>query len=113
MRVKKAKYSNQITNGYHSKKESKRAGILKLLEKAGEIQDLKEQVVFILAPAYYVQGINGKPVCVLREVKYIADFVYIKNGQQIVEDSKGFRTKEYKKKKRLMKSILGIEILET
>lgn len=109
---KKSKYSSVKTNGYDSKKEARRASDLKLLERAGEISDLQEQVPFVLAPAYYVKGIK-KDVCVLREMKYIADFVYTDKGKTVVEDCKGFKTKEYKKKKRLMKSILGIDILET
>jgi hypothetical protein len=113
--MKRHKYSAVKTNGYDSKKEAKRAGILKLLEKAGEIKDLKEQVPFILCPAQYVTGFNGKEVCARREMKYIADFVYVdtKTGEMVVEDSKGFKTSEYKKKANLMRKIYGITIKET
>jgi hypothetical protein len=110
---KKSKYSNTKTNGYDSKKESKRAGVLKMLNKGGAISELQEQVPFVLAPAQYVTNTKGKQVCARRELKYIADFVYIQNGLKIVEDCKGFKTKEYIKKKNLMKRIFDIEIKET
>lgn len=110
---KKSKYSNEKTNGYDSKKESARATVLKMLEKKGAITNLQEQVPFVLAPSQYVLNTKGKKVCARREMKYIADFVYIENGKTVVEDCKGFRTKEYVKKKNLMKRILEIEIKET
>lgn len=110
---KKAKYSNIKTNGYESKKESKRAEVLKILNKSGVISELQEQVSFVLAPAQYVKNIKGKEVCARREMKYIADFVYIENELKIIEDCKGFKTKEYIKKKNLMKRIFEIEIKET
>jgi hypothetical protein len=110
---KKHKYSAQKTNGYDSKKEAKRAEVLKMLERAGEITNLREQVPYVLCPAQYLKGFNGKEICARREMKYIADFVYVRYGQEVVEDSKGFRTPEYKKKANLMRRIYGIEILET
>ena len=41
-----------------------------------------------------------------------ADFVYNENGTERVIDTKGFRTKEYQLKKKMMRSLLGIEIIE-
>ena len=87
--------------------------MLKDEESRGMICNLKEQVSFELIPAQYVIGFNGKPICARRAMKYKADFVYIRDGNEIVEDTKGFRTAEYKKKARLMKRVLGIEILES
>lgn len=110
---KKSKYHNTKVCGYDSRKEYERANVLKLLEQQGLISDLHEQVSFVLCPAQYVDGYMGKPVCARREMKYIADFVYIEDGVSVVEDCKGFRTDEYKKKKNLMKRIYGIEIRET
>ena len=86
---------------FDSKKESQRYCELKMLEKAGKIQDLQLQVEFMLIPAQY-REVNGKNKCVERACKYIADFVYTENGQRIVEDTKGFRTDVYKIKKKLM-----------
>lgn len=112
-KIKKHKYSAQKTNGYDSKKEAKRAEVLKVMEQAGEITNLREQVPYVLCPAQYVKGFNGKEICARREMKYIADFVYIQDGKEVVNDAKGFRTKEYKKKANLMKKVFGITILET
>jgi len=45
--------------------------------------------------------------------KYVADFTYYdKQGNYIVEDTKGFKTADYKRKKKWMKSVHGIEIKE-
>lgn len=98
----KSKYRNEKTelDGviYDSKKEARRAAELNLMLKNGEIITLARQVRFRL-----VQGIE-----------YVADFVYItKDGEQIIEDVKGMKTGVYKLKKKLMKEIRGIEILET
>lgn len=44
----------------------------------------------------------------------MADFVYTtEDGAQIIEDVKGMKTDVYKLKKKLMKELRGIEILET
>ena len=45
--------------------------------------------------------------------KYIADFTYIENGEYVVEDTKGKKTSDYKRKRKWMKNILGIEIKES
>ncbi len=102
-----SKYGNKPTNGYASKREAKRAHEIKLLERAGLISDVREQVVFELAPSVVIQGRKRPPL------RYIADFVYVENGEEITEDCKGFRTAEYRIKRHLMASVHGIQILET
>ena len=93
---------------FDSKKEAKRYQELILLERAGVISDLQRQVKFVLIP---VQRINGKVV--ERECSYIADFVYKdKEGNTIVEDTKGVKTKDYIIKRKLMLWIHGIRIKE-
>jgi hypothetical protein len=48
------------------------------------------------------------------ECKYVADFEYVDDkGKRIIEDVKGYKTREYKQKRRLMRKQHGIEILET
>ena len=47
-----------------------------------------------------------------REVSYVADFVYTENGKRIVEDTKGFKTKDYIIKRKLMLHVHGIRIKE-
>lgn len=106
-----SKYSNVKYNGYDSKREAKRAAELKLLEKAGVISHLQEQVVYELIPSQY-RIVNGKKKCVERAVKYIADFQYVENGNTVVEDAKGFRTDVYRIKKKLMLYFHDIQIKE-
>lgn len=80
--MKVSKYRNKKTNGYDSAKEAYRAGKLKLLERAGEITDLQEQVVFMLQDKFKRDG------KVERAITYVADFVYMQDGKKIVEDVK-------------------------
>lgn len=108
---------------FDSRKEARRFQELRLLEQAGEISDLRLQVKFQLippqrAPSFevYKSGPNKgrrKPGKLLEhECSYIADFVYIKNGETVVEDSKGFKTDVYIIKRKLMLERYGIQIRE-
>lgn len=106
-----SKYNNAKYNGYDSKREAKRAAELKLLEKAGVISHLQEQVVYELIPSQY-RIVNGKKKCIERAIKYIADFQYVENGNTVVEDAKGFRTEVYRIKKKLMLYFHDIQIKE-
>ena len=92
---------------FDSKKEARRYKELLLLEKAGAIQDLQTQVKYVLIPS---QRIDGKVV--ERECAYKADFVYTENGETVVEDTKGFKTKDYIIKRKLMLKEYGIRIRE-
>lgn len=106
-----AKYGNRKVTAdgqtFDSRKEYRRFCELRLLEKAGEVADLRRQVRFELLPA---QRIDGKVV--ERSVTYIADFTYTENGQTVVEDTKGVRTKEYILKRKMMLFFHGIVIKE-
>ena len=108
---------------FDSKKEAKRYQELLLLEKAGAIQNLQRQVKYVLIPVQrectneiYTKGRKkghfkqGK--LLERECSYIADFVYIENGKIVCEDTKGFRTKDYIIKRKLMLKVHGIRITE-
>lgn len=107
------KYNNKkvTVNGqaFDSKKEANRYKELLLLEKAGAIKDLRMQVKFTLIPAQRDEA-TGKVV--ERECSYKADFVYEEDGKTVVEDVKGFRTKEYIIKRKLMMWRYGIRIRE-
>ena len=107
----KNKYKNNpvTRNGerFDSAKEARRYGELVLLERAGEIHDLKRQVKFELIPS---QKVNGRVV--ERSCSYVADFVYKDHGKTVVEDTKGFRTKDYIIKRKLMLYVHGIRIRE-
>ena len=104
---RRAKYGNKPTEvdgvRFASKREAGRYSDLKIMERANLIRSLRRQVPFPL-------DVNGIPIC-----RYVADFVYVRTADnaQIVEDSKGFRTPEYKLKRALMKAIHGLEIVET
>lgn len=103
---KKSKYNNTKTEVdgivFDSVKEANRYKELRLLLKIGEIGLLKRQVEYELNPG----GTYS--------MKYVSDFEYIitATGEHIVEDVKGFRTREYLKKRRLMKKVHGITIKE-
>ena len=57
---------------------------------------------------------NKKGKLIERAVSYIADFVYTdENGKTVVEDAKGFRTKDYIIKRKLLLYMHGIRIKET
>lgn len=102
-----SKYRNIPTDGYSSRKEARRAAELKILERIGDIQNLREQVVYVLAPSVVRKGRKRPPV------RYIADFVYMQAGKEIVEDVKGISTPMYRMKAHLMKHLFDIDILET
>lgn len=107
--MKRNKYGNSRTNGRASKKENSRAHELRLKLQAGLISGLREQVAFILIPAQVNEDGNME-----NPVSYIADFVYVDNetGKTVVEDTKGFRTKDYIIKRKLMLKEHGITIKE-
>lgn len=105
---------------FDSKKEARRFAELSLLEKAGTIQDLQRQVKFILIPAQRepdTVGARGgikKGKTIEKECAYIADFVYkdLTLNETVVEDTKGFKTKDYIIKRKLMLYVHGIRIKE-
>lgn len=102
---------------FDSKREADRWKELKLLEKAGHISDLRRQVKYELIPTQYSDWEytkNGKKKVVEREASYIADFTYHDNvlGTDVVEDAKGMRTQEYILKRKLMRYVHGIQIME-
>jgi hypothetical protein len=86
---------------FHSKREANRYVDLVTLQKAGRIANLRLQVPYKLE-------VNGQLVCT-----YKADFNYQEDGVEVVEDCKGYRTHEYRIKKKLMKACHGITLRET
>lgn len=94
---------------FDSKKEARRWAELKLLQRAGQIEFLNRQVPFVLIPSQYDDK-TGK--LIERAVTYNADFVYKENGDLVVEDCKGVRTKEYIIKRKLLLYTHGIRIRE-
>jgi hypothetical protein len=92
---------------FDSAKEAKRYAKLRALEDAGKIQGLRIQVPFELVPSFECDGVK------YRGMKYIADFVYVRDGKQVVEDTKGRKTQEYRLKKKLMAYLNHINIEES
>jgi len=86
---------------FDSKAEANRYQDLRLLEQARTITGLKLQPRFAL-------NVNGVHVC-----DYISDFEFYENGRRIVEDVKGYRTRDFIIKKKLMLAVFGIEVRET
>lgn len=97
------KYGNEptVVDGitFDSSKEARRYGVLKILERAGNISDLE------LQPRFRIH-VNGRTICT-----YIADFAYTKDGARIVEDVKGVKTPVFNLKRKLMKAVHGIDVV--
>ncbi len=87
---------------FDSEREAERYGELLLEQQAGAIADLKLQKQYRL-------DVNGFHIA-----DYVADFVYERDGETIVEDVKSnpTKTRVYRIKKKLMQAIHGIEIHE-
>lgn len=92
---------------FDSAREAKRYTRLRAMEDEGKIQHLRLQVPFELVPSFECDGVK------YRGMKYIADFVYYRDGKQVVEDTKGVKTAEYKLKKKLMAYVNHVNIEES
>ena len=109
---------------HDSRKEAVRWMQLRALEREGKITRLQRQVTFVLLPTQREQTTEvykrGEKKGQLKEgkvlehsVSYVADFVYIDaDGNKVVEDTKGFRTKDYVIKRKLMLYVHKIRIKE-
>ena len=122
------KYGNRKVqfNGivFDSLKERDRYIDLTILEKAGKIKHLETQVPFELIPTQYEpstevyksgpnKGLPKPGKVIERACTYFADFAYFTaDGDYVVEDTKGLKTKEYRIKKKLMLYVHGIKIVE-
>lgn len=110
---KQRKYRNTPTEvdgiRFDSQKEAARFRELRLMEKAGQITDLRLQPEFTLQEAYTTP--EGERV---RAIRYRADFSYYINGQRVVEDVKSEATRKdkvYRLKNKLAKEH-GINVKE-
>lgn len=119
----RSKYHNIKTGKSASRKEARRKRELEILERCGQIRNLRCQVPFELIPPQREPPTIGKRggikpgKCIERSAVYVADFVYEERSGdgwiEIVEDSKGYRTKDYVLKRKLMLFLKGIRIRET
>lgn len=102
---KPSKYRNEpvVIDGirFDSKREGAYYVDLKMLERAGEVTAVELQRPFQLC------GPSGILIAT-----YKADFVFWDNRTSKVRviDVKGFETKEFRLKRKMMRAILGIEI---
>lgn len=127
--MKKSKYfaKKTVVDGieFDSKKESDHYLELKLLERAGKIKNLQLQVPFVLIPAQYETVTEYTPKrhkekkvkkLVESKISYIADFIFERDGNIVVEDVKGYKNSTayevYKIKRKLMLWIYGIKVVE-
>lgn len=97
---------------FDSKREAARWKELLLLERSGQICELRRQVAFELVPGVKFAGAaRARPA-----LRYFADFVYQERGQQVIEDVKSPATADlpaFKIKRHLMLALLGLEVRVT
>lgn len=109
------KYSAQATacgygHEHPSKKEARRCADLHLLERAGEISELeREPVFFFTVNGRVLTHDRGRRAC------YTPDFRYRRrDGQLVVEDSKGMRVRDWPLRKALFRACYPeIEVVES
>ncbi|ACC71082.1 DUF1064 domain-containing protein [Paraburkholderia phymatum] len=106
---KPSKYRNEKCESggikFDSKREMMRWHDLVQMQARGEISELELQVPFILAEPVMIGG-RKRPA-----LRYVADFVYERNGEQVIEDVKGRITEGYRIKRHLM-AARGLKIVE-
>ena len=112
---KRPKYGNSKVEyqgmSFDSKREMQRYIVLKEAEERGLISDLRTQVVFELVPSIteeYVKHLKTKDKIetrvAQRAILYKADFVYKKDGKEVIEDvkvAKGLIPKEFTLKEKI------------
>lgn len=110
-----SKYNSRKTTvdgiTFDSKKEARRYLVLKKMEQDGEIKNLRLQVPVELVPSFEIV-VDGKKRK-RRPITYVADFVYYKGNEKVIEDVKGLRTPVYKIKKKLFEYKFKTTIKET
>jgi hypothetical protein len=107
--VTKYRAKKQVVDGitFASRAEARRYGELKILQQAGKVSELQLQVPFVLAPAVLIRGANRKSPA----LRYVADFVFVRDGARVIEDVKGALTQAYRIKRHLM-AVQGLHITE-
>ncbi len=107
----RSKYGNKLIviggRKFDSRAEAMRYLELVHQERAGEISELRCQVPFVLAPSVLVSGARRKAPA----LRYFADFVFVRDGQTVIEDVKGAITEAYRIKRHLL-AVQGIHITE-
>lgn len=120
LRVSKYRAVPTVVDGvrFASKREAARYQELKLLERAGKIEDLELQPEFAIHVPIMTGTVKGAvksvPVRSVPVAVYRADFAYVDwySGGRVVEDVKGVRTPVYRLKKKLVEAQYGVRIHE-
>lgn len=102
MRPRSGKYNAKRTNGFASKHEADIVAKLEALQRAGNIRGLVLQ--------HRIKLIEGRGK--VRPIYYVADASFFEGDKWVVMDAKGFRTPEYKLKRKLLYLLHDIEIQE-
>ena len=98
---------------FDNKREVRRYMALWLMQRSGQITNLRTQVKYPLLPKQ-----ERKDGTKERAIDYVADFVYEKDGETVAEDSKGFRNtssatcKVFVMKRKMMLYFHGITVKE-
>jgi hypothetical protein len=109
IRPTKYRAKKQVVDGitFASRAEARRYIELNFLQQVGDVSGLKLQVPFVLAPAVLIRGAKRKSPA----LRYVADFVYMRDGVRVIEDVKGALTQAYRIKRHLM-AVQGMHITE-
>lgn len=91
---------------FDSKREAARYQELKLLERAGEIKELRVHPKYRLLDGFDFNGEHYRPI------NYFADFAYKENGKYIIEDTKGVQTSVFRIKMKLLLNQLDDSLYE-
>ena len=81
-------HARRTATGYPSRLEAQRAGELKLLQRAGKLSNLREQV----------------SVQLTKYVRWRVDFCYDEGIRTVYEEAKGIETEGYRIKKNLWRT---------
>jgi len=81
---------------FDSGREANRYIELKLLQRGGIISNLSLQPKFILQEPFTHAGVK------YRAITYVADFRYLENCAEVVEDAKGYANPLYLLKKKML-----------
>jgi len=83
---------------FSSQAEAKRYNELALLQRCGEISQLEMQPVFEIK------------IDDIHITNYRADFSYIEDDEEVIEDVKGAQTEVFRLKKRMVEAAYGVKI---
>lgn len=107
------KYNARRTEaGFDSRNEEARFRELQLLERLGRISNLECQKRIILkigAATLYHETLNGRPA---KPITYTADYAYDEDGSHVLEDYKGYDTRESRLKRQLVRA-MGFTLIVT